>query len=113
MKDMMHYKGYYGSVHYDDEERIFYGQVEFIRALVSFEGTDANSLRGSFEEAVDDYLEMCEKQGTRPDHPFKGSFNIRVGPELHRLSAITAARKGLSLNRFIAELLEREIDKAA
>ena len=25
MKDMMSYKGYYGSVHYGDEDRIFHG----------------------------------------------------------------------------------------
>jgi predicted HicB family RNase H-like nuclease len=40
MKDMMTHKGYYGSVCYNDEDRIFYGKVEFIRALVSYEGTD-------------------------------------------------------------------------
>lgn len=45
MKDMMQYKGYFGSVHYDDEERIFFGRIEFVRALVSYEGTDAASLR--------------------------------------------------------------------
>ena len=55
MKDMMKYKNYYGSVHYSDEDKLFYGKVEFIRALVSYEGTDVTSLRKSFEEAVDDY----------------------------------------------------------
>ena len=36
MKDMMTHKGYFGSVCYNDEDRIFYGKVEFIRALVSY-----------------------------------------------------------------------------
>jgi hypothetical protein len=31
MKDMMRYKNYYGSVHYSDEDKVFYGRVEFIR----------------------------------------------------------------------------------
>jgi hypothetical protein len=56
MTDMVSYKGYFGSVHYDDADRIFYGKMEFIRALVSYEGTDAASLRSALEEAVDDYL---------------------------------------------------------
>jgi hypothetical protein len=30
MKDMMHYKSYYGSVHYDDDDLIFYGKIAFI-----------------------------------------------------------------------------------
>jgi len=37
MKDMMTHRGYYGSVGYDDEDRIFYGKIEFIRALVSYD----------------------------------------------------------------------------
>ena len=35
MRDLIQYKGYYGSVHFDDEDLIFYGKIEFIRALVS------------------------------------------------------------------------------
>jgi len=61
MKDMMHYKGYYGSVHFDSDELFFYGKIEFVRALVSYEGTDVKELRHAFEEAVDDYLEMCHQ----------------------------------------------------
>ena len=57
MKDMMVYKGYYGSVHYNDEDQIFHGKIEFIRSLVSYEGMDVKNLRIAFEEAIDDYLE--------------------------------------------------------
>ena len=106
MKDMMRYKGYYGSVHYDDEDRIFFGKVEFIRALVSYEGTDAATLRAAFEEAVDDYHRTCKKKKIEPEKPFKGSFNVRVGPEIHRKLAIAAERKGVSLNKYIAALLQ-------
>jgi predicted HicB family RNase H-like nuclease len=28
MKDMMGYKGYFGSVHYNDEDRVFHGKIE-------------------------------------------------------------------------------------
>ena len=69
MKDTMTYKGYFGSVHYNDDDKIFYGKLEFIRALVSYEGTDVVSLRTAFEEAVDDYLELCEEAGKKPETP--------------------------------------------
>ncbi|MBI5575815.1 MAG: type II toxin-antitoxin system HicB family antitoxin [Deltaproteobacteria bacterium] len=107
MKNMMTHLGYYGSVCYNDEDRIFYGKIEFIRALVSYEGTDVASLRKAFEESVDDYLEMCGKRGIEPEKSLKGSFNVRIGPELHRRLALTAARKGLSLNKYIADLLKK------
>ena len=35
MKDMMTYKGFVGSVHYSDEDRVFHGKTEFVRSLIS------------------------------------------------------------------------------
>ena len=80
MKDTMEYKGYFGSVHYNDDDKALYGELEFISALVSYEGTDVASLRAAFEEAVDDYLEFCKETGKQPEKPFKGSFNLRLDP---------------------------------
>ncbi len=89
MKDMMHHKDYYGSVHFDEEDLIFHGKIEFIRALVTYEATTAKSLRKAFTEAVDDYLELCESRGMAAELPFKGSLNVRLGAELHRKLAVT------------------------
>ena len=108
MKDMMKYKEYYGSVHYSDEDLVFYGKIEFVRALVSYEGTDVKSLRKAFEEAVDDYLDTCTAQSKEPEKPFKGTFNVRIGSELHQRVAVAAAQRGVSLNGYIAEVLKRE-----
>jgi predicted HicB family RNase H-like nuclease len=109
MKDMMEYKGYYGSVHYSDEDRIFYGKIEFVRALVSYEGTDVRSLRKAFEEAVDDYILTCKQQGKEPEKVFKGSFNVRVGSQLHRDIALNALDKGVTLNKYIVDVIEKEL----
>jgi predicted HicB family RNase H-like nuclease len=111
MKDMMRYKNYHGSVHYSDDDKIFYGKVEFIRALVSYEGTDVRSLRDAFEEAVDDYLETCKEQGKEPEQPFKGSFNIRVGSNLHQRVTLEAMKRGVTLNKYIVDVLEKETGK--
>jgi|SRR5579872_1664148 len=109
MKDLMQYKDYYGSVHFDDEDLIFYGKIEFIRALVSFEATNAKGLKKAFREAVDDYLETCRNQKIEPETPFKGSLNVRLGAELHRRIAIAAAQHHLSINKFITETLNRSV----
>lgn len=107
MKDMMTYKGYTGSAHYDDQGRIFYGKIEFIRSLVSYEGTDVDTLRSAFEEAVDDYLDLCKQQGQEPEQSFKGSFNVRTGSELHRQATLYAKERGTNLNQVVKEALER------
>jgi len=61
--------------------------------LVSFEGRTVEEIRQSFREAVDDYVELCEKQGKPTHKSYKGSFNVRISPELHRLAAQKAIKK--------------------
>jgi predicted HicB family RNase H-like nuclease len=107
MKDMMSYKGYYGSVQYSDEDRVFHGKIEFIRSLVSYEGSDVESLHKAFEEAVDDYLELCAEEGRKPEKAFKGTFNVRTGSDLHRKAALFAKAKGTNLNKLVTEALEK------
>lgn len=112
MRSFMEYKGYRGTVHYNDEDRVFFGKVAFIPALISYEGTDVDSLTRSFREAVDDYLELCQQQGKPPAKPFKGTFNVRVTPELHQRAAEYAAEHDKKLNSLVSEAIERYLDTA-
>ncbi len=107
MKDMIHYKNYYGSVHYSEEDQLFYGKIEYIKSLVNYEGTDAASLKMAFEEAVGDYLELCQREGLEPDQSFRGSFNVRTGSNLHRRAALYAKEKGVNLNNVVMEALKQ------
>lgn len=110
MKDIMQYKNYYGSVHFNDQELFFYGKIEFIRALISYEATTAKGIRKAFEDAVNDYLDLCHAKNIEPETPFKGSLNVRLGPELHRRVTIAAAQKDISVNKFIADTLDKATD---
>jgi predicted HicB family RNase H-like nuclease len=113
MKDScLEYRGYQGSVHFNKEDRVFFGKVEFIPALISYEGTDVNSLTASFEEAVDDYLELCAQQGKKPARPFKGSFNVRVTPELHKRACEFAREHHENLNSVVSRAIEKYLDTA-
>ncbi|MGK7887665.1 MAG: type II toxin-antitoxin system HicB family antitoxin [Crocosphaera sp.] len=107
MKNMMEYQGYFGSVNYDDQEQIFYGKVEYIRSLISYEGYDVKSLRASFVEAIDDYLVVCKNQGIKPEQPFAGNLTIQPGPELYKRAAIIAQQRGIDLDKLIQEALEQ------
>ena len=107
MKDLMNYKNYYGSVHFDDKELFLYGKLEFIRALVTYEATEAKSLRREFEESVDEYLQLCEQEGIEPEKPFKGTFNVRLGKDLHKRVALAAEREDTTINAFVKQALEK------
>ena len=111
MKDMIHYKGYYGSVHYSDDDRVFFGKIKYIKSLVNYEGTGVTNLRQAFKEAVDDYLELCQNEGIEPDQSFRGSFNVRTGCDLHRKAALYAKEKGINLNNVVREALEQYLTK--
>ena len=107
MKNMMRYKGYYGSVDFDPDEPIFYGKVEFIKALLSYESNNAKDIKKAFEQAVDDYLELCESKKIAPEKAFKGSFNVRTGHQLHEKIALVAQAEDMSINKFICITLDR------
>jgi predicted HicB family RNase H-like nuclease len=105
MQDMLKYKGYYGSIHYDADTPIFYGKLEFIKALVSYEAEDAIGIKQAFEAAVDDYLELCKQENIIPETPFKGSLNVRLGHQLHEKVALLALREDVSINKYICAVL--------
>lgn len=107
---MMGYKGYFGSVHYDDEDSVFFGKAEFIQSLVSYEGQSVTELKESFQNAVDDYLDLFKEEGKKPEIPFKGSFNVRVGKDLHRKAALYAENHQMSLNHLMMNALQTYIE---
>lgn len=106
MNNTIQYKGYVGSVEFSEEDGLFYGKVMGIRSLISYEGETASELVADFHSAVDEYLALCQEEGKKPEVAYKGSFNIRISPELHRRLAVYAAAHNISLNRYIEETLE-------
>jgi predicted HicB family RNase H-like nuclease len=111
MTDILEYKSYYASVHFSSEDEVFHGKIIGINDLVNFEGTTVKELKGAFHEAVDDYLETCKELGKEPEKTYKGSFNIRISPELHRQAAQYALLRGISLNDFVRNAIDFMIKK--
>ena len=62
-----------------------------------------------FHTAVDDYLDLCKVQGKKPEKAFKGTFNIRISPELHRDAAIYAFEHNVSLNSVVENALSLKL----
>ena len=113
MNNTMEYKGYVGSVEFSEEDALFYGKVLGIRALISYEGTNAAELVADFHGAVDDYLELCTQSGTEPEKAYKGSFNVRISPELHKQAVIAAMSHNMSLNSFVETSIQQALHAGA
>lgn len=57
MRDKLSYNDFIGSVHYSSEDQIFFGQIEGINDLVTFEGTTFEELDNAFKSMVDKHFQ--------------------------------------------------------
>jgi len=108
-KKLMKYKDYSGSVDFDLDSGILYGKIQFINDTVTYEASDLAELKAEFEAAVDDYLETCTEIGKDPQKAYSGTFNVRVGEELHREAVICSAKKDVKLNEFCREEIAEKV----
>lgn len=105
MSSLLSYKKYNGSVEYSEEDDCLFGKVIGIKSLISYEGNSVQELKRDFENAVEDYLADCRERGVEPEQPYKGSFNVRISPELHRSIAVYALQHGKTLNAAVEEAI--------
>jgi predicted HicB family RNase H-like nuclease len=103
----MTHDGYVASVELDEEAGLFHGEVINTRDVLTFEGRTLEELRAAFADTIADYRDWCRERGKEPERPYSGHFTLRLTPELHRRIAAAAARRGKSVNAFVAETLER------
>jgi predicted HicB family RNase H-like nuclease len=105
--NILKHRGYVARVEFDAEDRIFFGSVAGIEDGVGFHADNVDGLVAAFEEAVDDYLDACERIGKTPQKPFSGNVFLRVDPAIHAQIAIAAKLAGMSLSQFGMIALEK------
>lgn len=104
----MSYQGYLARVDYDASDRIFVGHIIGINDIVGFHGESVTEMETAFREAVDDYTATCAKAGKSPEKPYSGRVMFRVGPKTHARAALAAQFRGLSLNQWAEDAMERQ-----
>ena len=108
-ENLLDYKGYIGSVDFDNDAGFFHGAVINMRDVVTFQGTSVAELRQAFQDSVDDYLEFCAERGEEPDKPFTGRFMVSLTPEQHRKIVIAADKAGYRVESWVARTLEKAV----
>lgn len=106
MKNLLEYKGYHTKIEFDTESLVLYGKIEGINDLVNFESNNINDIEMEFHNAVDDYLEFCNEVGKDPDKEYKGTFNVRISPTLHKELSLRASKNGISLNAAVERAIK-------
>lgn len=54
-------RGYTGNVCYSQDDNCYYGIVQNIKGLVTYEGATLEELEKDYQEVVDDYITYLEK----------------------------------------------------
>lgn len=104
--DILEYNEYEGTAELDMSRKVCRGKILFIEDLVTYEADSPDALQTQFEAAVDDYIATCAELGKEPQRPFRGLFNVRVSPELHRAAALRSATDAVSLNEVVVRALD-------
>ena len=105
----MTYRGYAARIEYSDEDHCLVSHIAGIKDGVGFHGESVTELRTAFEEAVDDYLQSCEKLNRGPQKPYSGKLMLRVPPEVHAAVAVAAQVSGRSINQWATEAFTRAV----
>lgn len=113
VKNIMEYKGYCTKIEFDAEARLLHGKIEGINDLVTFECEDASQIESEFHAAVDDYLAFCQEVGKRPEKEYRGLFNVRIQPELHRRIAAEAVKRNTTMNALVEQAIRSYVEKGS
>jgi predicted HicB family RNase H-like nuclease len=108
MSSSLVYRGYAACIEFSSEDECFIGHIAGIKDVVGFHGESVTELKTAFEDAVNGYLEVCNKVGKEPQKPYSGKLMLRIRPETHAAIATAAELSGQSINQWASEALNRE-----
>ena len=107
MINVLEYKGYQAVIVFDPDDEIFVGHLAGIDDIIGFHGTTVKELKAAFHESVDYYVETCREIGKPPQKPYSGKVMFRIDPQVHAKAALAAQLKGISLNQWAEEVLDK------
>ncbi len=109
--ETLKYKGFIGSIEVELEDNTLYGKVLGLKkgTLITYEGNTIAELKQDFKDAVDDYISLCKEENLPLKKSYSGSFNIRIPAEIHAQIAEISQAKGISMNAFVKDTLQRAV----
>jgi predicted HicB family RNase H-like nuclease len=73
----MEYKGYIGEFTLDEKLDLFQGKISNIQDVITFQGKSMETLRYSFNDAINEYVTWCQKNGKNPEKPSLKNKKVR------------------------------------
>jgi len=109
--EYLHHKGYHGSVEYSAEDQCLYGKILGLKnSLILYEGNSLDELKEDFKTGVENYLDRCQKKGIEPEKPYNEMLSIYIPSEIHIKMAMYAENHGTSIDAFVRDLIEKQLE---
>ena len=105
--NLMSVDGYRARIAYDPEIELFRGEILGLNGAADFYGRSPEELKQEFRKSLQVFLEVCKEKNVPPRKAYSGRFNLRISPVLHEEIAVRASSEDLSLNQWVANVLER------
>ena len=67
--------------------------------------------KGEYLKIFNTANKYCSEKKVSPEKPFKGSFNVRLTPNIHKLAFLKAREKGVSLNKYIEIVVKKSLSE--
>jgi len=61
MNDVLTYKGFIGSVRFSAQDDVFFGKVEGVNDLITFEGDSVKELKSAFCYVIDEHIKDSKR----------------------------------------------------
>lgn len=107
----MKYKGYNAHIEYSEEDRCLIGHIAGITDIIGFHADTVPELLDAFEEAVDDYLETCQKLDKPAQRPYSGNLRLQIPPDIHVAIARAAEASGKNLDQWATEAFAHAVNE--
>jgi len=100
-------------VEWSDEDGCYIGRAPGLM-LGGVHGEDDSRVYKRLRQVVEEWVEICENDGdplppATANKEYSGKFNLRVCKDLHEQIAVSALKKGKSLNKFCVDTLKKGI----
>ena len=105
--------GFRAVVTLDPELGMFRGEFIELNGGADFYGASMKQLASEGARSLKTFLEVCKERGIEPRREFSGKLQVRLPKSLHAAATVTAAARGISLNKLIEEAIAHETSAAA
>ena len=61
MIKILKYNGFYTNVHYEKESKTYWGKIEGVNDVITFEADTIEKLQEEFKNTIDEYLDECKE----------------------------------------------------